>query len=150
MKVTIEECREGEEEVIIRCHAIDARISRLLEALQPEPEKLAVFHGEQMRQVQLQEVCYFEAVDNRVFAYLDRDVFEVRAKLYELEQRYAGMEFFRISKSVLVNLEKVDHFSPLFQGRLNACMTNGEHLVISRQYVTLLKIRMGLKQEGRH
>ena len=51
----------------------------------------------------------------------------------------------RVSKSVIVNLSKVDHFSPMFQGRMDACMTNKEHVVISRQYVSLLKVRLGLK-----
>lgn len=55
------------------------------------------------------------------------------------------MQIFRVSKSVIVNLSKVDHFSPMFQGRMDACMTNKEHVVISRQYVSLLKVRLGLK-----
>ena len=87
----------------------------------------------------------FEAVDNRVFAYLDTKVFEIHSKLYELEQQYGNADFFRVSKSVIVNLSKVDHFSPMFQGRMDACMTNKEHVVISRQYVSLLKVRLGLK-----
>ena len=124
MKVTIQECSaEEEEEVIIRCRGIDER----------------------MHQVQLRDICYFEAVDNRVFAYLDTKVFEIHSKLYELEQQYGNADFFRVSKSVIVNLSKVDHFSPMFQGRMDACMTNKEHVVISRQYVSLLKVRLGLK-----
>ena len=130
MKVTIQECSaEEEEEVIIRCRGIDERISRLLKALQSDQEKLTVF----------------EAVDIRVFAYLDTKVFEIHSKLYELEQQYGNADFFRVSKSVIVNLSKVDHFSPMFQGRMDACMTNKEHVVISRQYVSLLKVRLGLK-----
>ena len=140
MKVTIQECSaEEEEEVIIRCRGIDERISRLLKALQSDQEKLTVFDGEKMHQVQLRDICYFEAVDNRVFAYLDTKVFD------ELEQQYGNADFFRVSKSVIVNLSKVDHFSPMFQGRMDACMTNKEHVVISRQYVSLLKVRLGLK-----
>ncbi|MFR3255864.1 MAG: LytTR family DNA-binding domain-containing protein [Lachnospiraceae bacterium] len=151
MKVTIQECSaEEEEEVIIRCRGIDERISRLLKALQSDQEKLTVFDGEKMHQVQLRDICYFEAVDNRVFAYLDTKVFEIHSKLYELEQQYGNADFFRVSKSVIVNLSKVDHFSPMFQGRMDACMTNKEHVVISRQYVSLLKVRLGLKKlEGR-
>lgn len=146
MKVTIQECAsDEEEEIIIRCRGIDERISRLLKALQTDQEKLTVFDGEKMHQEKLRDVCYFEAVDNRVFACMDREVFEVRSKLYEIEQQYGSADFFRVSKSVILNLSKVDHFSPMFQGRMDACMTNKEHVVISRQYVSLLKIRLGLK-----
>ena len=58
---------------------IDERISRLLKALQSDQEKLTVFDGEKMHQVQLRDICYFEAVDNRVFAYLDTKVFEIHS-----------------------------------------------------------------------
>lgn len=146
MKVTIQECAsDEEEEIIIRCRGIDERISRLLKALQSDQEKLTVFDGEKMHQVKLRDVCYFEAVDNRVFACMEREVFEVRSKLYELEKHYGSADFFRVSKSIILNLSKVDHFSPMFQGRMDACMINKEHVVISRQYVSLLKIRLGLK-----
>ena len=75
MKVTIQECAsDEEEEIIIRCRGIDERISRLLKALQTDQEKLTVFDGEKMHQVKLRDVCYFEAVDNRVFACMDREV----------------------------------------------------------------------------
>ena len=146
MKVTIQECsHEEEEEIIIRCRGIDERISRLLKALQTDQEKLTVFDGEKMHQVLLRDVCYFEAVDKRVFACMDREVFEIRLKLYEIEQQYGNADFFRVSKSVILNLSKVDHFSPMFQGRMDACMTNKEHVVISRQYVALLKSKLGLR-----
>ena len=81
---------------------------------------MTVFDGEKMHQVQLRDICYFEAVDNRVFAYLDTKVFEIHSKLYELEQQYGNADFFRVSKSVIVKLSKVDHFSPMFQGRIDA------------------------------
>ena len=59
-----------------------------------------------MHQVQLRDICYFEAVDNRVFAYLDTKVFEIHSKLYELEQQYGNADFFRVSKSVIVKFIK--------------------------------------------
>ena len=51
-----------------------------------------------MHQVQLRDICYFEAVDNRVFAYLDTKVFEIHSKLYELEQQVMEMLIFQSLK----------------------------------------------------
>ena len=105
---------------------------------------MTVFDGEKCIKVQLRDICYFEAVDNRVFAYLDTKVFEIHSKLYELEQQYEMLIFqsLKISHHKFI---KGRSFSPMFQGRMDACMTNKEHVVISRQYVSLLKVRLGLK-----
>lgn len=65
-------------------------------------------------------------------------------KLYELERRFSGTDFFRVSKSVILNLAKVRNFSPDFNGRFEALMKNGERVGISRQYVPLLKNKLGL------
>ena len=71
-------------------------------------------------------------------------MYEVRYKLYEIEEMYANTDFFRASKSAIINLAKVKQFAPDFGGRFEAQMMNGERLMISRQYVTALKKRLGM------
>lgn len=83
-------------------------------------------------------------MDNKVFAYLEKDVYETKYKLYELEDRLFRTDFFRASKSTVVNLAMVESLSPAFNGRFEACMKNGERLIISRQYVPVLKEKLGL------
>lgn len=90
------------------------------------------------------DIYYFETVDNRVFVYLERDVYECKLKLYELEQRFMETDFFRATKSTIVNLSKVKSFSPAFNGRFELLMKNGEKLIVSRQYVPDLKMKLGL------
>lgn len=76
--------------------------------------------------------------------YLEKDVYETKMKLYELEERFRGTDFLRVSKSVILNLSKVKSLSPAFNGRFEATMKNGEKLIISRQYVPALKEKIGL------
>ena len=95
-------------------------------------------------QIEPGDVYYFEAVDNKVFLYLEKNVYETRMKLYELERRFSGTDFFRVSKSVILNLAKVKNFTPGFNGKFEALMKNGERVGISRQYVPLLKNKLGI------
>jgi DNA-binding LytR/AlgR family response regulator len=90
------------------------------------------------------DVFYFEAVDNKVFLYLEKEVYETKLKLYELEERFVGTDFLRVSKSVIMNLAKVKTLSPAFNGRFEATMKNGEKVIVSRQYVPVLKDKLGL------
>lgn len=145
MKISIQDLPEGEEEeIIIRCRGMDEQLLKLVYSLKAGREKLTVSREDRLFRIQPSSVYYFEAVDNRVFAYLEKDVYETKLKLYELENRLAGTDFFRASKSTVINLAKMESLSPAFNGRFEASMKNGEKLIISRQYVPLLKEKLGI------
>lgn len=145
MKIIIEDIGPEEEEaIIIRCREVDEAVLRLVNSLKLKKEKLAVRQGEKIFRIAPEDIYYFEAVDNKVFLYLEQSMYETKLKLYELERRFEGTDFFRISKSVILNLAKVKNFYPTFNGRFEALMKNGERIAISRQYVPLLKDRLGL------
>ena len=145
MKITIEDRPDGgEDEIIIRCKHVDEHLLKLVYALKAGQEKLTAMKGTDIVQVMPKEIFYFEAVDNKVFLYLEKDVYETKQKLYELEERFRGTDFVRVSKSVILNLSKVKSLSPAFNGRFEATMKNGEKLIVSRAYVPVLKEKLGL------
>ena len=145
MKITIQDRPDGEEdEIIVRCRHLDDRMLKMIYALKEGQEKLTVLREGKFVQLSPKDIYYFEAVDNRVFVYLERDVYECKLKLYELERRFAETDFFRATKSTIVNLSKVKSFGPAFNGRFELLMKNGEKLIVSRQYVPGLKTKLGL------
>lgn len=145
MKITIQDCPEGEEdEIIVRCKQLDEQLMKLIYELRAGKSRLTVAKGEKLFQVLPGEIYYFEAVDNRVFAYMEKEVYETRHRLYELDEELRGTDFFRASKSTIINLAKVENIYPVFNGRFEACMKSGERLIISRQYVPVLKEKLGL------
>lgn len=145
MKITIEDRMDGQEdEIIIRCKQMDEHLLKLVYAIKAGSEKLTATRGNDIVQVTPKDVFYFEAVDNKVFLYLEKEVYETKLKLYELEERFVRSDFLRVSKSVIMNLSKVKTLSPAFNGRFEATMKNGEKVIISRQYVPALKDKLGL------
>lgn len=145
MKITIQDISpDEEEEIIIRCRELDEAILRLVNELKSGRGKFTVTQNDKIRQISAGEIYYIEAVDNRVYLYLQKEVFETKKKLYEIEEEYANTDFFRASKSVILNLSKVKHFAPEFSGRFEATMMNGEKVLISRAYVPQLKKRLGM------
>lgn len=145
MKITIETPMQGEEdEIIIRCAALDEELMRLIYRLKMGREKIAVYSSQGIFMIPLKEIYYFEAVDNKVFAYCKTQVYEVRKKLYELESEYESLDFLRVSKSTVVHLPKISYLAPLFHGRFEASLKNGEKIIISRQYVAMMKKKLGI------
>ncbi len=143
MKITIEEMQCEEDEIVIRCSRMDDDLLRIISFIKAQKNTIAGYEGDHIYGIRTSDIYYFESVDNKVFLYCKRDVFESKQKLYEIEQELAVQDFFRISKSVIVNLRKIQYISPAFNGRFEAAMLNGEKVIISRQYVPEFKKRLG-------
>lgn len=144
MKITIQSPEPGQEdEIILRCARLDDRLMELIYALKADRIKLTAYTDKGITMIDPKDVYYFESVDNRVFAYCEKQVYEIRKKLYELESELAGTDFLRISKSTVADLSKFVHLSPAFNGRLEVKLKNGETIVVSRQYVPALKQKLG-------
>ena len=88
---------------------------------------------------------YFESVDKKTFAYTTDDVFEVREKLYQLEEKLSTHQFLRISKSMILNVKQIHVIYPTLSGRFEAELENQERVKISRNYVPALKRILGMK-----
>ncbi|MFC3748983.1 LytTR family DNA-binding domain-containing protein [Paenibacillus sp. GCM10012306] len=145
MKVSIEEIsRDQEEEILIRCHEVDDEINEIVNKLQTDNLTLLGHHNDKVHRIKLSDVYYFEAVDGKVFLYSKDDVFEVKQKLYELEELCKEKNCFRSSKSTILNIAKISVIHPTLSGRFQAVLDNGERVVISRQYVPVLKNMLGL------
>ncbi len=145
MKVTILDIGpEEEEEIIIKCHSLDDDMVKLVNQLKQGARKLAVYQEEGMFFVEPEEVFYFESVDQKVFAYCKTEVYQVKCRLYELLEELPGRDFIRVSKSSILNLKQIKRLAPAFGGRYEALLKNGEKVIISRQYVSLLKEKLGV------
>lgn len=145
MKITIETPRPGEEdEIIVRCTALDEQLMKLIYALKMRQDKITGYVEDKIVKLEPKEIFYFESVDNKVFAYTDKGVYEVRRKLYEIEEDFTHMDFLRISKSSIVNVAKIAYLRPIFNGRFEAKLKNDEKIIISRQYIVDLKKKLGI------
>lgn len=146
MKIIIEKPDdEKEDEIIIRCREIDEELLHMIYSFASGKNKLtAISADKSLIRLSPKDIFYFEAVDNKVFAYYEKDVYEIHHKLYELEKMYENSDFLRISKSVIVNVPKISRLVPYFNSRLEAILENGESIIISRQYVPDLKKKLQL------
>ncbi len=144
MKIIIETPAEGEDEIIIRCRELDEELMNLIYAVGQGRKRITGYNGKAMVQLVPADIYYFESVDNKVFAYCEKDVYEVKEKLYELESIYKNTDFQRISKSVIANISFIEVVLPMLGARLEAKLKNGERVIISRQYVPELKKKLGI------
>lgn len=145
MKLTVEERPDlAEVEVTIRCPAIDRRVRAIMAAANAADRRLMGTDGHGTFLVDAADVLYAETVDGRTFLYEDGRVLESPLRLYELENQLAGTEFVRASKSLIVNFDHVRGLRPYLNARLELILSNGEHVIASRQYAPSIKQKIGL------
>ena len=147
-KVSIEEIdKTKEEEIIIKCHEVNSDVMSLVDKIKNndnKPNTLTGIKNDDIYQIKLKDIYYIEATENKTFIYLSDDFYESKLKLYEIEEKLRGLSFFRCSKSIILHYSKIECVTPAFNGRFEAKLKNGEKVIISRQYVPILKGLLGL------
>lgn len=145
MKISVEKInKERTEEILIRCHEVDDEILEIVNKLKTKNPIVIGYQNDEIHRINVRDIYYFEAVDGKVFAYCKDNIFEVKQKLYELEELYKEKNYFRASKSTILNIAKISSIYPSISGRFEAVLDNGERTVVSRQYVPVLKNMLGL------
>ena len=140
MKLEIRKVPESEPETVeIRYHWITEEIREIVSFVKSRQGQLSATRDGQRFEVPVVDLFYAESVDDRVFLYTASDSYEIRMKLYELEELLKNRSFLRISKSMLVNLMKIASVRPALNGRFSALLKNGEEIIISRKYVPAFK-----------
>ena len=89
-------------------------------------------------------VCLY-AQDKGVYARDERgEVYTLRLRLYELEERLDSRSFVRISHSEIIQLKKVTALDLKLSGTIRMTLRGGIACYVSRRYVKKIKEALGL------
>jgi two-component system LytT family response regulator len=115
------------------------RIVGLLEELNARErargrERLVVRTPERAFFLRTETIDYIEAAGKFVHLHVGRTVHALRESMAELEQELDPTRFLRISRSVIVNLDRIQEIQPWFQGDYVLILTDGTKLTSTRGY----------------
>lgn len=136
MKIDIQKIDSGEDEIILRYREKTQKIQRILDVLSVEGPKLFGKKDGETVSVFPNSILYIESVDDKIFAYTKKEVIKLDGSLSALLQDLNDDRFFRCSKSMIINIDKVDRLKSLSSNRIDATMEGGEHILISRTYAS--------------
>lgn len=139
MKLTMNKILQGQEEVIIRYREMTPQIEAIKELVRGMDRRLiGDWQGERLLLLP-EKVLYLESVDGASWAYLTDKVCRVSGGLGELTARYGDRGFFRCSKSMAINIYRIERLKSEPGNRIRATMENGEQVMISRKYAGQLR-----------
>jgi two-component system LytT family response regulator len=115
-----------------------ARVERLLADLRRERperlERLLVQGDERSVLLPLSRVDRLESARNYVVLHVGRESFRVRSTLDRLEQRLDPRRFVRVSRTAMVNADRVAELKPWSHGDWVVVLTDGTKLRLSRTF----------------
>jgi len=130
--------------VSIACRQWTPEIERIIAALRMMNHQLPVRKDNEIYLLDVAQVLYIESVDRKCFIYTDGEMYESNFRLYELEQQLEECGFFRVSKSFLIHLQKIQSLKSEINRKIRITLSNGEQIIVSRQYADELKKRLGV------
>ena len=144
MKVRIELDPEMDEaEMIIRAPRLTEEVARLQQLILEQKMTPLTFYKDRSEYfVDVSEILFFETDGEKIYGHTREEAYEVRQKLYELEE-ILPIAFCRISKSTIVNAKQIYSIEKSFSGTstVNFYQTH-KQVHVSRHYYQLLKERL--------
>lgn len=145
MKIIVDSIEEmSEEYVSFHIYQMTDRISQAISHLTETPTYLVGERDELFYNIAYEAILYIETVDKNSFLYTEEHVYRLREKLYQLEEKLAIVDCIRVSKSMILNIDKIESVYPTISGRFEARLVNQERVTISRSYVASLKRKLGI------
>lgn len=80
----------------------------------------------------------------KVYAETKSDIYSIKQRLYEAEERLCSQSFVRISNGEIINLKKVKGFDLSLAGTIRVSLLNGTSTYVSRRYVSKIKQLLGI------
>ncbi len=134
-----------EPKVIILTASMTEDVQIILNKLSDQtPQILSGSKNNKIEVIEQADLIRIYANAGKIFAVTRKGEYELRLRLYELEERLPSNQFVRISNSEIINLKNVNNFDLSFTGTICVKLADGAITYVSRRYVSKLKKILGI------
>lgn len=139
--------RFKEPEIHICCDVLSSKANELKDLLEDILlEKITVYKNFETKAVALHEVVRIYSNNKKVYLRTADEIYEVKERLYVLEERLNDKNFVRISNTEIVNISKIEKLDMTYVGTIKMIMKNSDITFVSRRNVSRLKAKLKEKK----
>ena len=136
-----------ETEIKIYAKEYSEHIEKIMKQLQVNQLNfLDGYLGQEIYMVKISDIYIVNAEEAKVFLHTDEQEYEVKRKLYEIENQFLN-DFVRVSKSSLVNINRIASIQVGRIGSTELILDNDVSINVSRKYLKELKHHLGIGRE---
>lgn len=145
MRILLNKNNDIEETIIeVTYRTYDRKLQEIVNLVEDNSHDIKGIHKGETHFIKTDSIYYIESIDNLTFLYTEDIVFESKEKLYVIEEALGKMNFIRISKSTILNMNYLKSVTSISNYRLEATLLNNEKLIINRHYMKNIKVYLNL------
>jgi two-component system response regulator LytT len=93
--------------------------------------------------IHFSKIIYVESFGRNIILHTSNHEYNIREKLYEVEEMLSGRNYIRVSKSTIVAKTGIKRIKPSLNGRINLIMIDNKLLSVSKTYSKIFKNIIG-------
>lgn len=136
MIVDIQKIESGDESITVRYKELTPILEKIIGILEKTENKVWGKLDSKTVSISIDDIFYIESVDDKVFAYTGEQVVRLDGTLNSFLMDINDESFFRCSKAMVINVNRVKALKSLASNRIDATLESGEHIIISRRYAS--------------
>ncbi|MBQ8309792.1 MAG: LytTR family transcriptional regulator [Clostridia bacterium] len=141
----LQDSEQLEPKIVVVAMKKNDEVSRVCEQLERMYAKTVNGYAQDRVQMLAQsDIIRIYAEDAHVYCQTADGIWQLHARLYEMEERLDAQMFVRISKCELVNKNKILHLDVSFTGTVGVVLEGNIRTYTSRRYVHRIKQIFGL------
>lgn len=131
--------------IVIYTEQVNDELMKIVNKLKSaDEEKLIGFKDEEAFLIDLSKIELIYTENKKIFARIDGEAYQIKKRIFELEECLEDIDFVRISNSEIVNFKKVLSIDFKLTGTMMLKLKSGNNTFVSRRYVKKIKEYLGL------
>lgn len=132
-------------EVLIQYARMSESVKKLEALVRSAGKTIKGISGEHITLVNASDIYYIESIDKQTFLYCEKLIYQSDLRLYQILAELEDAGFVQVSKACILNLNRLESIRPLLNSRLEASLSNGEKIHVTRKYLSTIRTKL---QEG--
>jgi DNA-binding LytR/AlgR family response regulator len=133
-------------EVLITYPQKNKKVEQLVALINSVDIQITCYSDDEVKLVNASDVFYIESVDKKTIVCCDKNNFFVKERLYQVYEKLLSAGFVQVSKYCILNINKLEKVKMLANSNMEAVLSNGKSLYVTRKYLT--DIKRALQEEA--
>ena len=129
-------------EVLITYPYRSKTVDRIVSLLESASIKIECYSDSGEKKVTFSDIDYIESDGKAARVYCGKESYKTKYRLFQLYDKLKEKGFVQISKYCIMNINKLDTVKPLFNSRMEAILSNGKRLYVTRKYLSGIRLKL--------
>jgi DNA-binding LytR/AlgR family response regulator len=126
-------------EVVITYPVKNKIVENIVSLIKSLEKQIECYSDDSVKLVNVTDIYYIESIDKKTLVFCEKGNYQIRKRLYQVYDELADNGFVQISKYCLMNINKLEEIKPLTNSHLEAVLSNGKCLYVTRKYLANIK-----------